>query len=129
MGYEIKVIIGQYIPSKNEDLQWLNIIAEYDLCNVDLEDLQSCIKSKGAKFLSRADIIERKRIYFYEGDTKITEDKYGEELIAFDPNLLLEVLIEERKADGYRRYPPLIALLESMLKEFTDGFHVVLYGH
>lgn len=129
MGYEINVIIGQCIPAENEDLQWLNIIAQYDLCKVDLGDLQSSIKCKGAMFLSRADIIERNRIYFYEGDTKITEDKYGEELIAFDPNLLLEVLIEKRKADGYRRYSPLIALLESMLKEFTDGFHVVLYGH
>jgi len=128
MGYEVNVIIGKADVDGNEKESYFHTIAMYDLSKVDLSVLQTSIKGKGAKFLSRTDIIERTKVYWYEGDNKITEDKYGEGLIAFDPNLLLETLIEKRKTDGYRRYPPLIALLESMLKEFTDGFQVVLFG-
>lgn len=130
MGYETRVIIGQKSTMKDEDgSYWFNIIAQYDLCKVDLFDLGKTVQGKGASLLSRNDTIERTKIHYYEGDNKIVQDLYGEELIAFDPQLLLETLIEKRKTDAYRRYSPIIALLEAMIPEFPEGFQVVLFGH
>jgi hypothetical protein len=130
MGYEVKIIIGKKTPFEDgEGLHEFSVIAQYDLCKVDISELQNAIKGKGAILLSRNDIIETERIFYFEGYNKITEDIYGDELIAFDPQLLLETLIEKRKTDDYRRCSPIIALLESMLHEFPEGFQVVLFGH
>lgn len=128
MGYEIKVIIGQSSKTKDKDGCYFNVISTYDLAKVDLEKLKVFITEKGAKLLSRFDIIDFKKVYYYNENTLVDQDKYGDELIAFDAKYLLEELIEKRKADAYRRYPPLIALLESMIQEFVE-LEVVLYGH
>lgn len=131
MGYEVKVIIGtcSNVVEVNHS-KYFNIIAQYDLCKVNL-DIPGVNHQKGAKLLDAFGVIELIPIYCYlDGNTRVNEDCYGTELIAFDPKLLLNELKEKKiKTDNYRRYPPLIALLESMLSVWGEDFQVVLYGH
>lgn len=131
MGYETRVIIGQKSKSIQEgEAHWFKLISVYDLCKVDLGDLVKTVQGKGASLLARSSLIERAKIFYYDDwGNKVFKDAYGAELIAFDPQLLLETLIQKRSSDAYRRYPPLIALLESMIQEFRGDFQVVLFGH
>jgi len=128
MGYEIKVIIGELTSISNEDGVWFREIASYDLCKVNLSELQGVIKGKEFNMLARMGEIEKHSIYIYEGDNPVNEDLYGDRLVAFDARLLLTTLKEKAASEEYRRYPPLISLLESMLVYF-DNLKVVLFGH
>ena len=88
--------------------------------------------SQGHKLLHRNDTIEIQPIYYYgdDGNTQIHEDRYGADLIAFDLEILLEELKEKAAEESYRRFPPIIALLESLLQQsWSEGLTVVLFGH
>jgi hypothetical protein len=130
MGYEVKVIIGTLGNMIEEDgKSYFFKIAEFDLCKVDLE-CSSIAKSKGGKLLGRLGMIEAHPVYFYgTQEDKITEDRYGESLLAIEPQVLLKELIEKAKSNPYRRFPPLINLLSTMLETWGEKFYVVLYGH
>ena len=132
MGYEVKVIIGYHLGSEDGmGRKWFSPIATYDLCKVSLNCSQ--IKdSPGHKLLVRNDTIQIQPIYYYgdDGNTPIEEDRYGESLVAFDPEILLKELKEKAAVSDYRRYPPLIAMLESLLQQsWSEGLTVVLFGH
>ena len=130
MGYELKVIIGELSRLQKEELSYMSVISIYDLCVVPpIADLKAVLKSKGGKILERQGSLEMLPIYFYDGDKKKTRDEYDDVIFAFDPNLLLGALKDAEAIDHYRRYPPLIALLESLLANFETPFHVALYGH
>ena len=132
MGYEVKVIIGYHSGSEDEmGRKWFNPIATYDLCKVGLK-CTNIKDSQGHKLLHRNDTIEIQPIYYYgdDGNTRIEEDRYGADLIAFDLEILLEELKEKAAEESYRRFPPIIALLESLLQQsWSEGLTVVLLGH
>ena len=133
MGYEVNVIIGEISEViKPEDGKcYMNVISTFDLCKVSLSDLKAALKGKGIRILERIEEMKIIPVYFYgtDGNTRITKDLYDEELIAFEPGLLLEELKKLREKDNYRRFPPCIALLESLLASFGSPFYVVLFGH
>ena len=68
---------------------------------------------------------------FYNED--ITEDKYGSAPVSIPAKEALEALKEDNKKEPYRRYIVLIAMLESILAEFSEHevkeMYVVTYGH
>lgn len=130
MGYEVKIIIGNAsIDPDGGDAHYFSTISTFDLCKVDLK--ASCYMKDNANIILMENGIIKKGIpiYLYEGDNKITEDRYGDRLYAIPPDVLLEELKEKRDKDGYRRYPPAIALIESISEFWGEEFQVVLYGH
>jgi len=132
VGYEVKVIIGYHSGSEDEmGRKWFNPIATYDLCKVSL-NCSGIKDSPGHKLLDRNDTIKIQPIYYYgdDGNTRIEEDRYGADLVAFDPEILLKELKEQAAMSDYRRFPPLIAMLESLLQQsWSEGLTVVLFGH
>lgn len=127
MGYEVKILIGTVSSLPEEEQAYFSEIARFDLCKVNLNC--KALKGAGARLLERNDIISTHKIYTYNGDAKITEDLYGDELIAFDPEILLGELQDQMNVSSYRRFPPLVALLESLLATFGEKFYVVMFGH
>ena len=133
MGYEVKVLIGTVSRFDNQTPTWFSTVATYDLCKVDLFEMTEGINCSGAKLLARNELMEAPiPIYYYadDGNTKIFEDCYDKKLVAFESEILLEELKRQAKTNDYRRFPPLIAMLESLLAVWgKEKLYVVLFGH
>ena len=128
MDHNIKVIMGRTTNIKESESSYFKILAQYELGHIDFSELQTTVNSRGARLISRSDMVERStKIYYPEGDILVDRDITGSELIAFEPRLLLEDLIKKRNCDAYSLYPPLIALLENMIYELSGDFQVVLF--
>lgn len=130
MGYDLKVIAGEVSGSPEKDgTKYMSVVSIFDLCVVPpIAELKSALEGKGGKVLNRNESLEMIPIHYYEGGKKITQDKYDAPMLAFDPDILLEALKDAYAKENYRRYPPAIALLESLIANFGT-FHVALYGH
>ena len=123
MGYETKLIIG----TKNSDnifkengYNWLNVIAEIDLCKSIFYDT----------YIDKEKDIEKMFIYGSDGNTKITHDSYNSQLFAIEPKKVLEMMQNANKVEKYRRYNAAIPMLKSLIKDFKgQDLTCILYGH
>lgn len=134
MGYEVKVIIGTpaaFAFDSDNGKKYFSIIAEYDLCVVNLAKLNEWLEKNSTKILAEFGIAELIPIFYSPigSDGKVDKDAYDKELVAFKVEHLLLELRNQMLTSDYRRYPPLIALLESMRENWGEQLYVVLYGH
>lgn len=126
MGYESKVYIvekGHIGMTKESDKHYSNVIAMFDVC----------------KFPSLSDYMRAKpetNCYFYadDGDTRVTEDRYGKPLTEASVDeviTVLEAIIG--KGEKYRRIFPLLATLRNIAAFQRDGMWeevaVLHYGY
>lgn len=108
MSYESKLIIVDKGWLMDDDgLVFADVVATYDMCK--------------CHFLS--DVLRKEQktnCYFFadDGNTKVTEDKYGDELTETDVDTVIEVL-EKAVDEGeeYRRIFPLLAMLRSFREQ------------
>lgn len=70
-------------------------------------------------------------LYADDGNTLITEDKYGKELKYTDFPSVIAWLEKEVEKDDYRRLKPLLSLLKGFdLSQWQDGeMQIVHYGY
>jgi len=129
MSYEVRVIIGKIHRSEEDStFAYFSKVAEYDLSVMELESSRIG-RLRGLNLFERQQGELPVRVFLYEGEGRVEEDLYGDPLLAIDPKILLQELIERSKVDSYRRIYPLISLLSAMLQFWGEDFHVVLYGH
>ena len=129
MSYEVRVIIGKIHRSEEDStFAYFSKVAEYDLSVMELESSRIG-RLRGLNLFERQQGELPVRVFLYEGEGRVEEDLYGDHLLAIDPKILLQELIERSKVDSYRRIYPLISLLSAMLQFWGEDFHVVLYGH
>lgn len=123
MGYETKLIIGtktNMYGYENKDCLFVIQVASIDLC-------KSCFYDT---FIDKEKDTEKVFIYATDGDTEITKDEYGSQLVSIEPNKVLEMMVEANKVKEYRRYNAAIPLLKSLIKDFKhDNLTCILYGH
>lgn len=146
MGYESNLFITQ-APLRNEDgeptslydgVAYCRGIAEFDLCKVGSNNAL-------AKLFSESIAAEKVRIEgegwrygvyeLAEGNTLYSEDKYGEPLSPVPLDHLIVALTDVMGHDHYRRYAPLLAMLQALSAQAAtgawgiNGVVVLHYGH
>jgi hypothetical protein len=125
-GYKyLKDAKGNVIPTGRTET-WFRDMAHIDLCCIGTGSLSNLVTAtqKGSK-------CPKHTLYFFsdDGNTQITEDKYGAPFKAVPVKEVLKALQDQQKAEGpYRRYNWAIALLKSMVKD-PDGLEVLFFGH
>lgn len=123
---EAKVIIANRVSSgatKHEDyFLWCQVVCSYDACRME-----------GLELAFHAPVTEP--VYFYADDmnTEVTKDYQGYALsICSVPDLIehLKYLAKKhREVREYRRFKPLLALLESFDLTEWDDLIAIYYGY
>lgn len=124
MGYESKIFIVSRreleSPKTGEIFPCAIIVATYDLCSVgwdNINTMKSAFKREidYTLFLPGCDSEGNERIV--ETDT----DCYGDHMRAATLPDLIETIKALEQAEHYRRYPPLLAMLEAFNAEVEAG--------
>ena len=126
MGYESKLFVVEkstMCELVSEDfpapMYWGEVIAMFDLCKLP-------------------DLVSRKLrnypntncyIYADDGNTRITEDCYGDPLAEIPVPDAIRILEEAAEQSYYRRYAPCIQLLKGFNLKQWDKLVVLHYGH
>lgn len=117
MGYESRIYIVEKITNdRADDGKYCALeIAKFDLGKV--RNISNYLKEKP---------VTNCYIYADDGNTRILEDKYGSPLTECTPEDLL-TLINRAVANGDHdsRYYPLLAFLESIVKNSKHWYNVV----
>ena len=123
MGYESKLFIVRKtsLYDRKSDKVWAEVIASFDMC----------------KYPPLADLMRRKPVtdcYIYadDGDTRIDEDRYGDELRESSITDVIKVLEEDIKCGNeYRRIFPLLEALKvfNAENEQWGDLAVLHYGY
>lgn len=116
MGYESKLYVVDKHDWKWCEEKWGEVIASFDLCRVPINfahyPATDCY------------------IFSDDGDTKITEDKYGSPLREIPINELINMIENAiKETDYYRRYQPCLSLLKGFNPKDWENLIVLHYGH
>lgn len=120
MSYESKIYIVEKNDSIDDDgMRYAQVIAMFDMCNMG---------ALISVFTQKTDC------YFYSGNEKVLEDKYGGALKEAKLEDVIYVLEESVKnGENYRRIFPLLSALKTFYEQQKDnkwGEIVVLhYGY
>lgn len=116
MGYESKLYVVDKHDWKFAKEKWGEVIASFDLC---------CVPINFAHYPATDCYI-----FSDDGNTKITEDKYGSPLREI-PIIELINMIENaiKETDYYRRYQPCLSLLKGFNSADWENLIVLHYGH
>jgi len=111
-------------------------IATIDLCKVACDEMGELINR--VRNASKSEEIEEQykggfkfvEMYQLGADVPITEDLYGDALVAVPAQSVLYAMKHDNSKEPYRRFPPAILLLESIVENFDkDEIYCILYGH
>lgn len=136
MGYETRLHIGTTNDYGSGDKCGWHEIATIDLCKVACDEMGELINR--VRNASKSEEIEEQykggfkfvEMYQLGSDDPITEDLYGDALVAVPAQAVLYAMKHDNSKDPYRRFPPAIALLESIVENFDkDEIYCILYGH
>ena len=130
MGYEsiLYVVLSYKIDDawstreiNGKQMVWGDVVATYDLCKCyPVSD-----KMRHYPPTSRY-------IYADDGDTMITEDRYGAPLTEIPLRDAIRIIEKAQREDeyGYWRYAPCLAMLKAFAKaEEADSLAVLHYGY
>lgn len=120
MGYEVKIIVAGALSSYSESPKWLNVIAQIDMCKPGYESnlYRLCKNRVGTP------------VFFYaeDGNTEITEDHYGEPLVAIPIHEVLQAVETDRANDPYWRFDLACQTLAVIAKNYPTAV-CALYGY
>lgn len=129
MGYEVQMLVGKVhenmkgYTDDSKDKSWFQIYATVDLCKPGYDAV--VMKLKNA---TKAD-----PVYMYaimgDGDTEVTEDRYGESVFPIPVQDVLEALHADQRNDYYRRFSWATALLQKMVAEENGQLSVAFWGY
>lgn len=154
MGYEIKLIIGQigttgdkYMRSSEPEIDGQSLYYPYEkdgkgsLIKTGTKEtyfmvaaqIDLCKPGRGSKILEslRTNGDPNHEYYYYgsDGNTRITEDCYGDKSDVHSIDEIIDALKEDVENDSYRRFKWALSLLESIKKNEGADFKVMWYGH
>lgn len=113
MGYELRIVAGRPSYDKDEDgSYYLHIIAVIEL---DKPGSESWVSE-----LSKEDGKDRVYWYGWDGNTRVSTDRYGSELTTFDIDTVIEALKDDSERDPYYRFKFALDSLESLKKNSED---------
>lgn len=117
--YESRIYIYNRIEHEGRLAPWIygEEIARFEMCGMPQ---------------GFTDIFTEKKdfnIYADDGNTEITEDKYGAPLRACSVKKLEAWLAGKIKTDDYRRLKPLLAFLQALNPDEWDELIAVHYGY
>ena len=118
MGYESRVIIAR---KSSISPKWAETIAEFNLCKVDGEFLDLFDKEYKGDFYD-----------FYEGNTPIKEDRYGDPLKYATFNKVYKWLLDNVRDKNFRRYDLLLGAMNVVRTGWvgmTNEFILIHYGY
>lgn len=125
MGYDSKLFIAEksswHTPGEKD---YASFIASYDLAV--FPSIASFMRSR-----PKADCY----IYMDDGNTRILEDRYGDELTQASIPEVIKVLEETKngKEGNYRRIDPILSMLKTLQKQQEEGcwreLVVLHFGH
>ena len=136
MGYEIRLHIGMANDYGSGDKYGWHEIATIDLCKVACYEMGELINR--VRNATKSEEIEEQykggfkfvEMYQLGSDDPITVDLYGDALVAVPAQAVLYAMKHDNSKEPYRRFPPAIALLESIIENFErDEIYCILYGH
>ena len=124
MGYESKLYVVQKMGWINEKKKtFAQVIAMFDMC----------------QYYSLSNVLRDKPetncyIYSDDGESEITEDKYGRPLTESDIKTVIDILEKDiAKGENYRRILPLLSTLKAFEKQIQEGLWgdiiVLHYGY
>lgn len=119
MGYEsrIYVVNKSKYPIVIDGRQWGEVVAVYNAC---------CFPGLSGVFSQKSDCF----IIADDGNTEITEDRYGDELTEAPLSDVIKFLEDEvQRGENYRRIKPLISLLKGFDMEQWDNLVCLHYGY
>lgn len=125
MGYDSKLFIAEkgswHTPGEKD---YASFIASYDLAV--FPSISSFMRNS-----PKADCY----VYMDDGNTRILEDKYGDELTQASVPDVIKVLEEAKngKDGNYRRIDPILSMLKTLQKQKEEGYWrelvVLHFGH
>lgn len=136
MGYESKIYIVERVEWKNvfgEKIVTGMIVATFDLCNVGYNN-----RKFFNAFRNEIDYgLYLPGIDDYGNEALICQRKdcYGDWMKSADISEVIDALKEAEQREHYRRFPPVIAMLEAFRDELADWnsggctLQVVHYGY
>lgn len=116
MGYESRVIIARKGVIKG----FAESIAEFNLCKVDGEFFELFTKEYKGNFYD-----------FYEGNTPIKEDRYGDPLKYATFNAVYKWLLDNTRKKEFRRYDLLLGAM-NVIRTCWDNYNdfiLIHYGY
>lgn len=122
MGYESKLyIVEKRQRFESEEKRYARVIAMFDVCKFyDLSNkLRRCPKTDCF-------------IYADDGDTEITEDKYGEELTEATPEFVVAALKKILETgEDYWVILPILSFLEALIDTIGENENIAVlhYGY
>lgn len=115
MGYESRV----FIVEEHDTMKWSDVIAVVNMCKM----------GPGFKGIFTQPVTN----YFYapnDGNARVKEDAYGEEIKAADIQTVIYFLEKEvKRGEDYRRIKPLLSLLKSFETAKWTNLKVYHYGY
>lgn len=126
MGYEINLHIGRkYNFSHEENGEGMTEVAKFDLSKPGsgkLLDLLHVEKNK--------ENATKAYLWASDGDTKLTTDRYGDQLVHIDPKAILKAIRADHKENPYRVYALVIPYLRNAIKVYgSESLTCVMFGH
>ena len=118
MGYESRLIIAR---KSNVMRGFAENIAEFNMCKVNGEFLNLFNKEYTGEFYD-----------FYEGNTPIKEDKYGDRLKYTTFNKAYKWLLDNARKENYRRYDLLLGAMNAIREGWAgeiNEFIIIHYGY
>jgi len=136
MGYETRLHIGMINDYGSGDKCGWNEIATIDLCKVAYHEMGNLIQR--VRDLSNPQKVDENyiggfkftEIYVRGREEAVCDDSYGDALVAVPAEAVLYAMRHDNSKEPYRRYPPAIALLQSIVDNFgKDEIYCILYGY
>jgi len=125
MGYETRLLIG--VPSRLEEERgckevYFSIYATIDLCKLGNSSIHELATENQTP--------EDKLWFFYEGETKVTTDRYGVHMKPVPIAQVRAALEDDLAAHGYyRRLHWAIGLLKAMEENNAEDLQVLSFGY
>jgi hypothetical protein len=112
---------GNFIYTGRKET-WFQIMATIDL--------SKCGSGSAIHDIDRVNKDESHGWYWYEsdGNTRTTEDKYGDQLKPVQLQVVIDALKKDIEKDDYRRFKWALALLESMVDD-RENLTCLIFGH
>ena len=120
MGYESKFYVVEKSTIENGGKIWGEVIAMFDMSKLGCETLREIKEFAPTNTY----------IYADDGNTRITEDMYGDELIEIPiPDMITILKGMTEREPGYRRIKPFKKMLKGFNKEKWKDVVVLHYGY
>ncbi len=126
MGYETQLLVGKDTgQSYSDEGTYFMVHAHVDMCKLGNSALFNL------PWINKTP--EDNKWYFYppcgDGDTPVTEDRYGEQFKPIPLANVITALEEDASNDDYRRVKWALALLKSIQENSGEELSVILWGY